>query len=289
MKPSSFEYKRPASIAEALNMLSDFQDQDVRLLAGGQSLVPMMNFRMAAPEILIDLGSVPELVGIEKESNFLNIGAMTTATNVMSDDLVVSNAPLVPIAYEHVAHRTIRNRGTLGGNLCNCDPASEMPLVMLVLKAELIVASKRGTRRVAAEDFFQDLYTTAVESDEILTRIRVPCAEPGARFAFHEVSLRKGDFAIVSVAASMVVKDGICEDLCVGLCGVGNVAIRVEGLASLAKGCMVERIPTDEIVERALSQVSFEATASITAAYRRDVASALVRRVVECCKKERAV
>ncbi len=281
MKPPNFQYKRPFSIDEALAIIDNCKDLDVRIIAGGQSLIPMMNFRVAVPEVLVDLGAIQGLTTIQKDSDFLYIGAMATATSVMQSDLILRNAPLIPLAYEHVAHPTIRNRGTLGGNLCHCDPASEMPMVMSVLQAKLIVASTRGVRCISAKDFFKDLYTTALEPDEILTQIRVPFASHSTRFAFEEISLRKGDYAIVGIAGSIETKQGSCKNLRIGLCGVSNVVACFDQFSDLTQGCRVENIPTEKIIERVRSQINFESTASVSAAYRKYATEGLIRRVVD--------
>ena len=286
MKPPNFQYKRPLSIDEALLILDDCKDLDVRIIAGGQSLIPMMNFRVAAPEVLIDLGAIPGLTTIQKDGDFVSIGAMATATSVMLNDLIVKNAPLIPLAYEHVAHPTIRNRGTLGGNLCHCDPSSEMPMVMSVLQAELIVASTRGIRSISAQNFFKDLYTTALEPNEILTQIRVPFASHGARFAFEEISLRKGDYAIVGIAASIETEQGSCKNLRIGLCGVSDVVVCFDQFNDLTEGCRVENIPVEKIIERVRSQINFESTVSVSAAYRKHATEGLIRRVVDSLRGE---
>ncbi|MCB1461233.1 MAG: xanthine dehydrogenase family protein subunit M [Nitratireductor sp.] len=283
MKPSPFEYLRPDTLEAALRALSDHKDRDAKVLAGGQSLVPMMNFRVAAPEVLIDLNGIGELSGISEEDGVLRIGAMTRAAAVKSNAQVALRMPLIPMAYEHVAHATVRNRGTLGGNLCHCDPASEMPMVMLVCEAEMEIAGPGGTRTEAAEDFFLGTYTTSLEPDEILTAIRIPFARPGARFAFEEVSLRRGDFAMVAVGVRLEAEGGICKSLAIGLCGIATVALRAEAAEAEAAGHELARLNPAQLAETAVAGIPFEDTATQTAAFRRDTTRALVQRALETC------
>lgn len=285
MKPSAFEYIKPTSIDAALQALAKHQMDDVKIIAGGQSLVPMMNFRIAAPEILVDLGGIPDLVGIAEEPDWLCIGAMTTAAQVKASGIVAQTAPLITMAYEHVAHVAIRNRGTLGGNLCHCDPASEMPMVMLLLDAEFEIAGQTGTRRVSAHDFFFGMYTTAVEPDEILTEIRIPVADRNTGFAFDEVSLRKGDFAMVAVGVRLDTVDGQCEKLAIGLAGVDDVALCFSDFDGIAQARPLSEISAPEVADAVTSRLKFHSTASQSAAFRRDTTRALTQRVFAQCLK----
>lgn len=278
MKPSRFDYLRPGTVEEALAMLAEHGANDGKLLAGGQSLVPMMNFRVAAPSVLIDLNAIGELAGVSEEDNAIVIGAMTRHNDVKAHPLVARHAPLVEAAYHHVAHFTVRNRGTLGGNLVHADPASEMPMCMLVLDAEMHIASAAASRVVPAEEFFLGTYATAVEEDELLLKISLPKRSASQRHAFEEVSLRKGDFAVSAVGVVADVENERCRNLRLGLAGVSDVSLLAHEVARMLEG----EILTDEAISAAAetvgSAIEFRGTVSVSAEYRSDVTRELVRR-----------
>lgn len=199
MKPAPFEYARPVTLDEALGLLAASQG-DAKPLAGGQSLVPLLNLRLASPARLIDLSAIAELAGIRVDGGRLRIGAMTRQQTLLSDALIARHAPLIARAAAHIGHVQTRSRGTVGGSLAHADPAAELPLVMVTLNAELTLRSVRGERTVPARAFFRDALVTALADDELLVEASVPVAEAGARFAFRELSRRHGDFALVAVA-----------------------------------------------------------------------------------------
>ena len=198
MKSPAFDFIRAESLAQACDLLSKHGDS-ARLLAGGQSLLPALNMRLQAPELLIDLGDVAELRGLSQNGQNLRIGAMTRHVDLMNSHLVADHAPLVAAAIHHVAHAAIRNRGTIGGNLAHADPASELPACMLALDATLISHSPRGERRIAAADFFLGMFTTALEPDELLTAIEISVATGNDSWTFDELARRNGDYAIVGL------------------------------------------------------------------------------------------
>lgn len=200
MKPRPFEYRRAANLMEIYAQLSEHGD-GAKIVAGGQSLVPMMNLRLVSPSILLDIGGIDELRGIALNGDMLRIGALVRHCEVASSPLISRHAPLLAKAVEHVAHLAIRNRGTFGGSCCHADPAAEFPACSLLLGAVMEIASVRGTREVAAADFFHGPFTTAVQPDELLLAIHIPAALPDALFAFHELSRRQGDFALSGIAA----------------------------------------------------------------------------------------
>ena len=189
MKPRPFEYRRAANLAEVYAQLSEHGDS-AKIVAGGQSLVPMMNLRLVSPSILLDIGGIDELRGIALNGDMLRIGALVRHCEMESSPLISRHAPLLAKAVEHVAHLAIRNRGTFGGSCCHADPAAEFPACSLLLGAVMEIASVRGTREVAAADFFHGPFTTAVQPDELLLAIHIPAALPDALFAFHELSHR---------------------------------------------------------------------------------------------------
>src|SRR5438552_9909205 len=200
MKAPRFAYGRPASTAEALALLEDHGD-DARVLAGGQSLVPMLNFRLAAPKVLVDINRIEALSGIKVAKNHLRIGALVRHAELERSADIARHLPLVAAAMPHIAHPAIRNRGTFGGSCALADPAAELPACALALGATFIAAGKKGERRIAAQDFFKGLYATALKAGELLVAAEFPLAKPGYASAFGELARRHGDYAMVGVAA----------------------------------------------------------------------------------------
>src|SRR5712671_1087452 len=200
MKAPRFAYARPASIAEAMALLQKHGD-DARVLAGGQSLVPMLNFRLAAPKVLVDINRIESLAGIKVTKSFVRIGALTRHVDLERSADVAEHLPLVASAIPHIAHPAIRNRGTFGGSCALADPAAELPACALALGATFVVAGKKGERRIAAEDFFKGLYSTALKEGELLVAAEFPLPKPGYASAFGELARRHGDYAMVGLAA----------------------------------------------------------------------------------------
>lgn len=200
MKPAAFAYLRPDSIPAALEALAR-HGPDARVLAGGQSLMPMMALRVAQPAVLVDIGRIQQLRGIHATPTSIQIGALMRHAELLGSAVVAERLPLITLALPHVAHAAIRNRGTLGGSLALADPAAEMPACALALDAVMHIAGQAGRRSVAASDFFQGLYTTAVQDGEILASVEFPAAIPGDKPFFDEVSRRRGDYAIAGLAA----------------------------------------------------------------------------------------
>jgi carbon-monoxide dehydrogenase medium subunit len=219
LKPPRLQYARPDSLADALMLLSRHAG-DAAVLAGGQSLMPMLNLRVAQPAILIDINSVPELDRIRLYGESLSIGGRTRHNDVLRSPTVQAEAPLLTQALAHVAHEAIRNRGTLGGSLALADPAAELPACAVCLEAEIVATSVRGERRIAAGEFFQGLYTTALEPDELVTLVDFPVLGAAWRFGFDEVSRRRGDFAIAGLALAIREDGATVADCRLALFGV---------------------------------------------------------------------
>ena len=234
MKPPRFDYTAPTSLDEAIGVLVEHADADPRVLAGGQSLVPLMNFRLAHPGLLVDLRRIPELVGIRLEPDALVIGAMTRQSAVEDAPEVALAAPLLAEAVTHVAHRPVRNSGTIGGSLAHADPAAELPAVALALDADLVATGPGGTRTIPASDFFTGPLTTALEADEILTEIRIPRRDGG--HAFVEFARTHGSFAVVAVAALVETDGGRISRASVALTGVAPTAVRAAETERLLTG-----------------------------------------------------
>ncbi len=281
MKPAPFKYYAPASTEEALDHLATYGAEG-KILAGGQSLIPTMNFRLAQPSVLIDLNPISALAYIEPHSDGgLRIGAMTRQRAVERGALVVERAPLVQAAMPYIAHPQIRNRGTFGGSMAHADPAAELPAVAMALEARFHLRSRRGERWVAARDFFIDLFTTALEPDELLVEVAFPPTPPRSGWSFQEVARRHGDYALVGVAALVVVDDqGLCEAARLAFFSVGPGPVVTEQAAALLEG----QAPTPEAIEAAAAAVTTDLnpTADIQAsvAYRRQLACVLARKAL---------
>ena len=255
MKPAHFDYLRPATLDEALALLAE-HGEDARVIAGGQSLVAMMNLRFARPGALIDINRIAGLDRHWRDGPVLRIGALARHATLAASPLVRELAPLMAAAYPHVAHHTIRNRGTLAGNLCHADPASEMPAVLLALDGELRLRSARGARTVKAADFFLGPYTTAAQADEMLVEVVIPVRHVG--HGFEEMSIRQGDFALTLVASTLGLSGGRIVSAALAYAGVDAHAIR----CPQAEQILVGEPPSDAVFERAANA----AAASITPA-----------------------
>jgi carbon-monoxide dehydrogenase medium subunit len=198
MKPRAFLYRRPQDVNEAVALLADHDGAQV--LAGGQSLMPTLNMRLSAPEMLVDINRIGALRGIDLRGAAIRIGALARHADVLDSRLIAERVPLLAMAIPHVAHMAVRNRGTTCGSLALADPAAEMPAVAVALDADIVLAKRGATRTVKARSFFQGLYQTARGDDELITEVLFPAAQPNEVFGFSELSRRHGDFAVVGVA-----------------------------------------------------------------------------------------
>ncbi len=218
MKAPRFKYARPESVDEAVEMLSS--EREALILAGGQSLMPVLNMRLASPSLLIDINWLRELGGIEMGDGMLRIGALTRHREVADSPLVREHVPLIADAMRHVGHPAIQNRGTFGGSLATADPSAEMPACCVALGARIRLRSKRGHRSVAAEDFFRGIFETAREPDELLVAVEIPIPGPSWRSCFIEFVRRHGDFAIAGIAANTNIESDRISDIRIALFGV---------------------------------------------------------------------
>src|SRR6267142_5463424 len=221
MKAPRFAYARPASLAEALALLAGHKD-DARVLAGGQSLVPMLNFRVAAPKVMVDINRIAALAGIKITKSHVRIGALTRHVEIEHSADIARHLPLIAAAMPHIAHPAIRNRGTFGGSCALADPAAELPACALALAAIFVVASKKGERRIAAQDFFKGLYATALKAGELIVAAEFPLPKPGYTSAFGELARRHGDYAMVGVAAYGSTQGGKFSDMRIVFFGVAD-------------------------------------------------------------------
>lgn len=281
MKAASFDYVRAKSLAEVCRALAAAAP-DGRVIAGGQTLVPLMAMRLARPRVLVDINDIEELVGIKMAGERLIIRAGTRQADALASDLVAEQLPLLSEALRHVGHTQTRNRGTVGGSLANADPSAEIPLVARALDAEMIATSNRGMRTLPAATFFESAMTTALAPEEILTEVSFPVwPSPGFGWGFEEMSIRDSDFAIAAAAVQLILdRRGICTRIAIGIGGVAPAPFRATPVETALTGVM----PDDAAIEAACAVIAdiVEPNADVhaTADYRRRVATALTARAI---------
>lgn len=280
MKPAAFTHLAPNNLSDALHMLGDHAP-DARVLAGGQSLVPMMNFRLARPTMLVDLNRIDTLSYIRDDGDCLAIGAMTRERTVENSDLIRTACPLVHDATLNIAHLPIRSRGTIGGSIANADPAAEYPATMLALDAELVAQSVRGERTIAAADFFDGVLSTTLEPDEILTEIRVPKIPANSGASFVEIARRHGDFALAGVAAQVTMDGGTASEVRLAACGVGPGPVRLSAAEQVLTGQALTNDALGKAAGAASAEVDPDSDVHATAAYRRKLAGVMAKRAVQ--------
>jgi len=287
MKAASFDYLRAASVGEACAALRE-QGEDAKLLAGGQSLVPMMAMRLARPALLVDINDIAGLKFVAFEPGEVRIGACTRQSALERDDALASRVPMLRQALAWVGHLQTRNRGTIGGSLAHADPAAELPLAAQTLGATMIVRSAGGNRTLPAGGFFSGPMSTAMRSDECLEEVRWPVwPERRTGSAFTELSIRHGDFALVAAAAQVALgDDGRCVRACFGLGGVGPTPLAFPGLAARLAG----RRPDDALIEslarEAAQEIAPWSDPHASAAYRRHLAAVLAARALQAACSE---
>ncbi len=279
MKPAAFAFTAARSLDEALDVLAVHGD-GAKVLAGGQSLVPMMNLRLAAPEHVVDITGAAELQGLGRGPGHLEIRAGVRQAQAEDAAEVRRDVPLLREALGHVAHREIRNAGTICGSAAHGDAAAEVPVVSVALDAEMVAASPRGVRTIAARDFFRSYLTTALASDEILIAVRLPVQGPGEGSAFLELAPRQGDYALAGVAARVVLGDGRIDDVALGLLGVDARPVR----AAAAEEALAGSVPSAEALAEAgrLVSAGIDPAGDLhaSAAFRRHLAGVLAERAL---------
>jgi len=283
MKPAPFKYYAPTTVDEALARLAE-HGWDAKVLAGGQSLIPMMNFRLAQPAVLVDLNNIEDLFYIEpNRDGGLRIGTMTRQNQVERDPLVVERAPMLHEAMPKIAYPQIRSRGTFGGSIAHADPASELPALAVALNAQMRILNQNGQRWVSANEFFVDLFTTAVEPEELLVEVVLPPMPARTGYAFEEVSRRLGDYAMVGVAATITLDDNnVCQQAKLVYFSVGPGPVE----AFQAEAALQGQTLTAEAIQAAAEIAAandIDPTGDIhaSAAYRRHLAKVLAQRVLE--------
>jgi CO/xanthine dehydrogenase FAD-binding subunit len=281
MKPAPFRYIAARSLEQALALKAEF-GEEARFLAGGQSLVPTMNFRLTQPAVLIDINPLAELAWIRKSgSDNIHIGALTRYRDIERDPATAHDLPLVAEALPHIAHPQIRNRGTIGGNLAHADPASEMPAIVLALGARLRAQSKNGERWIAASGFFAGALVTTLAADEMLVEVELPVAKLRSGACFMEVARRRGDFALIGVACTVQMDDdGRCAEARIGLCNAGETPILAEDSSQSLIGRPIDTTAIDQA--SALVQRAIDPGGSIHAskAFQRHLAGVLTKRAL---------
>jgi len=280
MKPPAFDYRCADSVEEAIELLAQYRG-DAKLIAGGQSLIPMLNFRVVRPGLVVDIGKLVELDYLrEQAGGGLSVGALTRHRTLETSPLVERLYPIVPEVMRHVAHLAIRNRGTIGGSLSHADPAAELPMLTRLLDATIVVRSIRGERPIPAHEFFVGALSTALEDDEIVVRVDLPPLAEGTGWAFEEFSRRAGDFALAAVGALLEVEQGVVRRASVAMMGVGDTPLRCPG----AEQALLGRPLDDETLEAATAAACapLEPNKDLHASpeFRKHLAAVLCRRVL---------
>lgn len=279
MKPARFDYVRADNIAHAVEALAG-AGGDGKVLAGGQSLMPMMNFRLVKPSVLVDINRIPGLDRITHEAGVLRLGALVRHRMTAEDALVARHIPVLHAAMKHVAHLTVRNRGTFCGSVCHADPAAEMPMMTLLLDGTVHIASPRGDRAMAAQDFLVGSLSTALEPDEMVVAVDLAIPEDGTGWAFEEFSRRHGDYALAAVAVLMARADGRMRNVRIAMMGIADTALRLTDVEAALEGREGTPAAFDEAA--ALLQAAIQPNSDLNASadYRRHLAGALARRAL---------
>ncbi len=280
MKPAAFDYLAARTIEEAAQALAGAAG-DGKIIAGGQSLMPMINFRLVKPAILIDINRIPGLDRIELNGSRLKIGATVRHVMTATNPLIREHIPILHEAMRHVAHLTVRNRGTFCGSVCHADPAAEMPMMSLLLHGVVTARSIRGQRQIPASEFFVGSLVNALEADEFVTSIEIDTLPPETGWGFEEFSKRHGDFALACVATTMKVDDGAARNVRFAMMGVGETPLRLTEIETLVEGKAMSRDLLDEVSEALQGLLSPNTDLHASADYRRHLAATLARRALD--------
>lgn len=286
MKNPPFAYHRPESLDDALQLLADIGDE-AKILAGGQSLLPVMAIRLSQPENIIDISRIAELGAIEAADGVVSIGATVTHTQAQESETLAAMVPLLVAATEHIGHRAIRNRGTVCGSLAHADPAAELPAVALALGAEVVVASSDGVRRIKAEDLFTGFLSTSIEENEMIIAVQFRQFPEGSASSVHELSRRHGDFALVGLACALdLTSAGVINDVALSFLGVAPTPHR----AAQAEQLLIGQTPSLQLFDQAAAAVSSELTPPAdnhaSASYRKHGAGVLTKRALLDCANQ---
>jgi CO/xanthine dehydrogenase FAD-binding subunit len=277
MKPAAFEYVVADSVEMAVASLAA---GDAKIIAGGQSLVPMLNFRLLRPAILVDINRIAGLAFIRDDAGTVAIGALTRHHQLETSPVIARHFPVLSRAMTHVAHLAIRNRGTIGGSLSHADPAAELPMMAMLLDAELCAVSSAGSRTVAARDFFQGALTVDLAEGEMVTEIMLPKLPPDTGWGFEEVSRRSGDFALAAVAATLTLSDGVVAQARIAMTGVAPTPRRADAAEALLTGMRPGAGISDAVIDAVRAQAEPETDLHASADYRRHLVGVLAARAL---------
>ena len=283
MKPAPFEYSLPTTLDEAVSALGD---GEAKVLAGGQSLIPLLALRLTRFDRLVDLRKVEALQGIAHSDGRLRIGATTTQADAGAHSLVAETAPLLAKALPHIGHFQIRNRGTIGGSIAHADPSAELPAVALALDATLYVAGPDGQRQIAAEDFFVSTFMTTLDDAEIVTAVEIPVWGPGSGFAVEEIARRHGDFALVGALGGVQVENGSITRAALSMFGVDTTPVRCAAAEAALVGTAIDGLDADDAGQLAVAHLDPPDDVHASAAYRREVGATLISRALRSAIKE---
>jgi len=279
VKPAPFEYVRPGSLAEALDALTRHASNG-KILAGGQSLVPMMNLRLVKPAVLIDINRVPGLADVRVDGGELVVGALARHAALLASELVAKHCPLMAEAYPCVAHGPIRNRGTLGGNISHADPASEMPAVLAACDAKIVARNAKRARTLPATDFFSGALTTALAEGEMVTEIRIPIAKPGQGSAWQETANRQGDFAMAGVGVLVTVAGGKCTHASIAVAGMERPGVRLAAVEKQLAGKALDDAAIASAAHNASADVRPGGSYHADESYKRELVEMLTLRAL---------
>jgi aerobic carbon-monoxide dehydrogenase medium subunit len=280
MIPSSCEYHAPSSIDEAVGFLQE-HGEDAKILAGGHSLIPLMKLRLAAPAVLVDLGKIADLAYIRDGGDHVSIGAMTTHYMVESSDLLRQRLPLLTEVAGLIGDMQVRNRGTIGGSVAHADPAGDMPAVVTALGAEIVAKGPGGERRIAASDFFRDVWTTSLGPEEVITEIRVPYGQGTPAMAYEKFRQRASDWAIVGVAVSVTRTNGNIGSASVVLTNVGTTPVRATRVEEALQGRPIQTETISAAARLASEGLSPSQELKASPDYKRNLARVLTARALE--------
>ena len=281
MIPANFDYFAPNTIEEALQLLDQHGD-NAKILSGGHSLIPVLKLRLAAPVVVIDIGRIAELKAINASGSTISIGANATHAEIASNADIKAHCPLLSETAAQIGDQQVRNRGTIGGSLTHADPAADWPAAILALDAEIVARSSKGTRTIKANDFFLDLMTSAIESDEIVTEVRIAKPAQPASSVYLKVPQSASGFAIVGVAAQLKMTGGKCEDISIGITGLAPKAFRAKSVEDALRGVALD----ESAVKTASASADAEADDAMedihaSGDYRRHLARVYVKRAVQ--------
>jgi aerobic carbon-monoxide dehydrogenase medium subunit len=283
MIPGAFAYHRPSSVKEAVGLLAQFGD-DGRALAGGHSLIPMMKLRLATPANLVDLGGIADLKGVRTDGNDIVIGAMTTQHDVIGSQLLGDKIPILRETSEQIADPQVRYLGTLGGNVANGDPGNDMPAVMLALNATYHVTGKGGERRIAAREFYQGAYFTALEAGDVLTAVRIPIPAAGHGYAYEKLKRKVGDYATAAAAVVLTMSGGKVASCSIGLTNVAETPLWAQEAARILTGSALDAATVKRAVTAAEAITAPAADARGPAQYRTKMAGVMLTRALARAK-----